>query len=82
MDRPTYYEDLGRAHDDLLRCKDCQKLVTFAVITKLGMCDGCGNRKFVEIKILSEQEMADIQSGKISFADRDRFIAEFHGVEV
>lgn len=81
MDRPAYYEDLGRGHDNLLRCKDCQKLVPYRVITKLGMCDGCGNRKFVEIKILNEREMADIQSGKIDFEDRDRFIAEFRGVE-
>src|SRR5690349_891459 len=77
-----YYEDLGRAHDDILRCKDCQKIVTFAVITKIGMCDGCGNKRFTEITLLQEQEMADIVSGKIDFPDRDKFLLEFKGLEV
>ncbi len=77
---PNYYESLGRAHDYLMRCKDCQGLVTFAQITKLGCCDKCGNKKFSEITILSEQEMADIASGAIDFPDRDKFMAEFHGV--
>lgn len=82
MERPAYYEDLGRGHDNILRCKDCQKLVTYEVITKIGMCDGCGNRKFTEIKLLNEKEMEEIKSGAIDFPDRDRFLAEFAGVEV
>ncbi len=82
MDRPAYYEDLGRAHDCLLRCKDCHQLVTYEVITKLGMCPGsddnaCGNRRFTEIKLLNEREMEDIKSGKIDFPNRDLFLAEF-----
>lgn len=82
MERPVYYEDLGRAHDCLLRCKDCQKLVTFDVIKKLGMCDKCGNRRFTQINIMSQEEWDDIKSGKINFEDRELFMAEFHGVEV
>ena len=82
MKRPRYYEDLGQAHDDLMRCKDCQALVTYAVITKLGMCT-CGNKRFSEITMLSQEEMDDIKSGKIDFPHRDKFLAEFpKGVEV
>ncbi len=81
MDRPRYYEDLGQAHDDLMRCKDCQALVTFQVITKLGMCNQCGNKRFTEITLLTEKEMEDIASGAIDFPHRDKFIAEFHGVD-
>lgn len=73
----NYYEDLGRAHDCLLRCKDCKALVTYQTITKLGSCDKCGNKRFVEITLLSEQEMADIQSGVIDFPARDKFLKEF-----
>ena len=78
---PRYYEALGRAHDYLLRCRDCQKLVTFATLTKLGCCDKCGTRKLSEITILSEQEMADIRSGVIEFPDSDLFLKEFNPVE-
>lgn len=76
----TYYENLGRGHDDLLRCKDCQKLVTFATIQKLGMCDGCGNKRFLEIKLLTEQEMSDVVSGVIDFDGRVQFLSEFSAV--
>ncbi len=85
MKRPRYYEDLGQAHDDLMRCKDCQSLVTYSTIVKLGMCPGdgikaCGNKRFSEITMLSEQEMDDIKSGKIDFQYRDKFLAEFNAV--
>lgn len=77
---PRYYEELGRGHDYLMRCKNCQRLVTFATIQKLGCCDGCGTKRFIEITILSEKEMDDVRSGVIDFPDRDKFIAEFAGV--
>lgn len=76
-----YYDDLGRGHDYLMRCKDCRALVTFETIRNLGCCNLCGNRRFGEITILSEKEMADIQSGAIIFPDSDKFMAEFKGVE-
>lgn len=84
LNAPTpklYYEELGRAHDYIMRCKDCQKLVTFQVITNIGCCDGCGNKRFSEVTLLQEQEMADIQSGKIDFPDRELFLAEFSAVD-
>ena len=79
MQREPYYVDEGRSHDFLLRCKDCQALVTFEVITKLGCCP-CGNKRFNEIKTLSEQEEADIRNGIIVFQDSDKFLAEFSSV--
>lgn len=78
---PRYYEDKGRAHDFLMRCKACQKLVTFEVLTKLGCCDRCGTRKFIEITILSEEELRSIQDGTITFPDSDLFLKEFSPVE-
>jgi hypothetical protein len=77
-----YYNAIGRGHDMLLRCKDCQALVPFTMIQKLGCCGTCGNRRFTEITTLSEAEMADIVSGHIEFQDRDAFIKEFSGVEL
>ena len=79
--QPRYYDDLGRGHDLLLRCKDCQALVVYAVITKLGCCDKCGNKRFTEITLLKEEEMRMIESGEIDFPDREKFLAEFQGVE-
>lgn len=82
MDRPHYFEDLGFGHDHLLRCKDCQTLVTYQTITKIGMCPGdethaCGNRRFALIQNLNQKEWDDIVSGKIDFEYRDLFLAEF-----
>ena len=80
LGRERYYVDEGMGHDALLRCKDCAALVTFAAIQKLGMCDKCGNKRFSEVTLLNEQEMADIQSGAIDFPYRDQFLAEFAAV--
>lgn len=79
--KERYYVDEGRGHDDLLRCKDCQALVTFATITKLGCCDKCGNKRFTEITLLNQEEWDSIKSGLIDFPGRDKFVAEFRGVE-
>lgn len=78
---PRYYEALGRSHDYLMRCKDCQKLVTFDAIKKLGCCDKCGNRRFAEITLLNDEEQAAIRSGAISFPDSELFLKEFSVVE-
>lgn len=80
LGRERYYVDKDRGHDYLLRCKDCQELVTFAVIQKLGCCDKCGTKRFTEITLLTEKEMADIQSGVIDFEDRAEFLEEFSPV--
>ncbi len=83
MKRPRYYEDLGRAHDEIMRCKDCQELALMTAITKLGMCPHCGNKRFAEITLLKQEEMDKIVSGELDFPDRDKFLAEFpQGVEV
>ncbi len=81
LGRERYYVDEGRAHDYLLRCKDCQGLVTFVAIQKLGCCDQCGNKRFTEITLLTEEEMARIR-GAIDFVDREAFLAEFAPVEI
>lgn len=75
-----YYEDLGVGCDWITRCKDCQRLVTADVIEKVGSCP-CGNRRMMEIRTLSEEEMAKIQSGEIDFPHREKFLAEFAAVD-
>jgi hypothetical protein len=77
-----YYEKMGMGHDFILRCKDCQSIETFQHITALGCCSKCGNKRFAEITLLNEKEMAMIKSGEISFPESDKFLAEFSGVEL
>ena len=81
LGRERYYVDKDRGHDYLLRCKDCQNLVPFQAITKMGSCNKCGNKRFTEITMLTEQEMTDIQSGVIDFEDRELFLEEFQPVD-
>lgn len=71
-----YYVALGTAHDELLRCKDCKKLVTFESLKKIGCCS-CGNRRVTEITLLTSAEYEDIKSGKIAFPHSAEFLAEF-----
>jgi DNA-directed RNA polymerase subunit RPC12/RpoP len=78
--QPYYYYGLGLEHDDILRCKDCSRLVTYKTLQKLGCCE-CGNRRVTEVRTLSESEMHAIRSGEIQFEHSDLFLAEFKGVE-
>lgn len=80
LGRERYYEDQDRGHDYLLRCKDCSELVTFVAIQKLGGCDKCGNKRFTEITLLNDAEMAQLLDGTIDFPDKDQFLAEFAAV--
>ena len=72
-----YYQDLGRAHDHLLRCKDCRRLITYGVLALEGSCPSCGNRKVTEITGLTLWEWLKIRLGFIRFEDRDAFLKEF-----
>lgn len=72
-----YYTDLGRGHDYLLRCNDCQKLVPFEVLVSKGCCPKCGNRRVKEIETLTPWEWLKVRLGIINFADRKKFLAEF-----
>lgn len=81
MAQRPYYEALGQGCDAIVRCKDCQVLVLEGTIKKLGSCV-CGNRRVGEVRTLSEQEYADIQSGKIDFPYRAEFLKEFAGVDI
>lgn len=76
-----YYMDLGRATDCLLRCKDCNELVPEAVYKQLGSCK-CGNKRFNEIRTLSQEEYDAIAAGTLDFPYRDEFLREFAGIDV
>lgn len=73
-----YYVSLGRAHDCLLRCKDCRALITYERITKLGSCE-CGNKRFLEITALNDAEQEQVKA--MDFPDKEAFLAEFAPVE-
>lgn len=79
--QPRYYEALNEGHDWLLRCKDCQALIVMEHIKKYGACSKCGNKRFSEITLLTEEEMARITSGELAFPHSAEFLAEFQGVE-
>jgi hypothetical protein len=80
LGRERYYVEHGSGHDALMRCKDCQSLVDMDTIKKLGCCNKCGNKRFMEITILTEKEMEDISTGAIDFPFRAEFMAEFTSV--
>lgn len=71
-----YYVDQGKGCDDLMRCKDCRKLVTARTLAALGSCK-CGCRKVVEIRTLSVTEWLLIRIGFIRFPSRNLFLKEF-----
>lgn len=73
----SYYEDLGRQSDYLLRCTECKSLVTHADVTKSGACR-CGNRRLAEIRSLSPWEWLKIRLGLINFPYRREFLREFN----
>jgi hypothetical protein len=72
-----YYVDLGQACDAVVRCKDCQSLVTHAIIQRRGCCPRCGGRRMMEITTLSLWEWLRMQLGLFRFPYRRQFLAEF-----
>ena len=72
----SYYEDLGRESDFIVRCTECKSLVVHADLAKNGGCL-CGNRRVSEIRSLSPWEMFKIWVGIIRFPHRREFLAEF-----
>lgn len=74
---PAYYEKYGQAHDDILRCEGCRRLVTYVDITKHGSCPRCGHRRMCEIQSLTLPEWLRIRLGLLSFPHREEFLKEF-----
>lgn len=73
----TYYTRRGLACDALLRCKDCQRLVTHAALADAGGCPRCGTKYVTEVKTLSILEWLKIRFGVLDFPFRKEFLAEF-----
>ncbi len=78
--RPYYYA-MGLEHDGILRCKDCQKLVTHNTLKKLGACPRCGTRRVAEVRTLSGWEKFKIWAGFLRFPNSAEFLAEFSRVK-
>ena len=73
-----YYEAHDKAHDDLLRCHDCNRLVVYAaVMANKGTTPCCATRRMREVRALSIWEWIKIRLGVIDFAYRKEFLAEF-----
>ena len=77
-----YYVALGRACDGIVRCKDCDRLVTGAVYTRQKGACPCGNKRFAEVTTLSPWEWFRIRVGLIRFPYRREFLSEFPWREV
>jgi DNA-directed RNA polymerase subunit RPC12/RpoP len=72
-----YYTKYGVAHDWILRCKDCHRLILHRTIVRVGACPRCGTRAFKEVRGLSAWEWLKIRLGVIDFPHRAEFLKEF-----
>jgi hypothetical protein len=73
-----YYEALNRACDAIVRCNDCQGLVTHArLIANKGLTPCCSTRRVREIRSLSLWEWFKVRTGWLSFPYRREFLREF-----
>jgi DNA-directed RNA polymerase subunit RPC12/RpoP len=74
----VYYEKKGaEAHDYVLRCHDCKKLILHSDIVHRGGCPKCGNRRVEEVRGLTLLEWLRIKVGLLRFKHSDLFMAEF-----
>ena len=76
----SYYEATDKGHDDLLRCHDCGRLVTYASLFSkgnTGFTRCCGIRKVKEVRALTFWEWLKVRLGLIDFDHRREFLAEF-----
>lgn len=75
-----YYEKYDRGHDDLMRCKDCGRLVTQDQLFgpgKQGVTPCCSSRSVREVRALSLWEWIKVRLGIIDFKYRHEFLSEF-----
>lgn len=75
-----YYEKYDKGHDDLLRCKDCSRLVTYASMFdngRTGLTPCCGSRSTREVRALTVWEWLKVRLAIIDFPHRDEFLKEF-----
>jgi len=62
-DKIDYYDD-EHFNDPIIRCCDCQALVTRQALRDSGTCPKCGTRRFRNLLNMTEKEMnALIESG-------------------
>ena len=59
--------------DPVVRCTECQRLAAREELRKLGMCPGCGNRRFRNVTVLNKKEMDELRAADVDPA----FLAEF-----
>ena len=63
--------------DPVLRCDSCQKLVSVKSIHQIGVCKGCGNKRFRAITTIDDIELKELKDmGYESFASTFDAIGE------
>jgi len=54
------YSKEGPFEDPIMRCDSCQALIKRDSIQHLGMCSECGNKRFRNVLILTEEEQGKL----------------------
>jgi hypothetical protein len=73
--------------EPLVRCDGCQSLVSVVQLRKLGCCHSCGNRRYKNVQLLSEDEERQLRDKTYQFGRGrwpegiEEFLQLFEGVE-
>lgn len=73
----SYYHDLDRNCDYIVRCRECRRLVVGTELAHDGLCPHCGTRHMIEVRELGFWEWLKIRLGILDFPHRDLFLKEF-----
>jgi hypothetical protein len=71
------YDRDGSFNDPIVRCCDCQAIISRETIRDAGCCPQCGNRRVRNVLAMNEEEMDKLKENNID----PEFIALFEGVE-
>ena len=56
----------GKEMDDpIVRCTECQRLIFMEEIRDVGMCPGCGCKRVRDVRVLNDQEIAELKAKDI-----------------
>jgi len=58
----------GTFNDPVVRCVDCQRVVSRSEIHVFGMCPGCGTKRVKNVLLLTQDEMEVVEEKFPDFA--------------
>lgn len=61
-------EKKGEFNDPVVRCTECQRMITRQEIQEHGGCPGCGCRRVRNVLVLNDDEMARVKAEWPEFA--------------